>query len=62
MYNKLADMCNSDLPKYCKMNTLEAQQISIKLTEAAMWLRLHFDVEKEPTVEMKHKVTLKEKN
>jgi len=65
LYSKIVEFCNEEIPEHIEIGTLEGSMITVKLTEAAMWLRLYLDVQSiknsEPKVHMgKPKVKTKE--
>lgn len=59
-YKAIAELIK-DFPKDVDMKTAEAYQCHLKLTEAALWLRLYYEVDFQPLVQdMKVKTKIRE--
>ena len=60
IYKQIADLIR-EVPEATDMKTVEAMQCHWKLTEAALWLRLYYEVDFQPQVkDMKIKTKVRE--
>lgn len=60
IYKQIADLIK-EVPQNVDMKTAEAYQCHLKLTEAALWLRLYYEVDFQPQVQdMKVKTKIRE--